>query len=1162
MRKFSTTTIHLLLCLLATSLLAVTQQTTALAQTTYNTLIVTNPYDGTAHPVDVTLIRNITFTTWNGGGDISIVNDENRGIIEEYDLDEAIITFGNTDGYTGSVAYLNLYGTQKCGSIPLVSLAQITFSSTLSGNTKVYYMNLVLKNGQTTSIAVSDITRLTLTGGMSFTTIPKTANKAYVKYTTTAGDEHTVEMAKYYGEEGSYHALAFIPAEVALSTMQYSFNNTTWSPAFSSGSSAAQSSVGEGWSRLLLRFQPDGYLRSADPLSVSVERSSEAKTGYAFVCGDVAGGDWTTENSAWKLSMPVNADGWWASPRFQGDGEVRAYSSAFPDRGAEFTILDGKVYWSESSIISWMADMGSEYSVQGKAGQKLYVNFTTGEALVSTPDEVPFPLENPVFKTGNTTAESEVCKVITNAVELRWTPVDGASGYEIVYGLSSKLQAGGDVWDNPDNIIGRVTVDGEQTQYTVIPHLDFATSYHFAIRALSPRGEQYHSAWFGRGSSRRWYAYCALTTEERHDVPTVITVSDVTKTSMRVHLNRSIATGYTNAQLTTFRTYFNFIDNDKTTLRVDYLTVEASQNNPDAYVPEQYQHFTLTDADFERGYIDIDGLSENSVYVLTTVDSSIKFVTEGCYNIVTKRTKGTPEAPVLIHHVPNNTMTVYEQSYDISLYNSMELDGLLKDYMEGNKPENQVFYLEGGKAYHISSSVELYKGFTLQTNPDDMAEGKRAKLYLNGLAQQGMNTITAQFMLGRNALTGESSATQLEIDQIRFLDLDIDCPLAINYGSAQEIFTGATGNYFINMYSGGLGFDLNLIEWNNCTVQHIQRGFFRMQGSSVKNIHNIKMIDCEFYNCGYYTYNGNGYGWLYADYFNNTNSNLLENVEISGCIFNNSPVGALVTTGTRSATFDENVRWHVNIHHNTFVNFQTQSSSSPFVQLYSIPCGSLMEFHDNVIIVTKDAADTNRAMNAGGWRTNYIQGGDGSGSCTFNVFNNWTTDDREVWGRENLFSSYDFASTGSRYLGSFLKTCNFPAGIDELAVHVSALKSTDLMLMPNPVYFVGDIPSSTDFYGDRKSMLGLNYQCTARVHKSDIYKSGAGCPKLRVLKYMIGDANDDGIIDAADVTAMTDYILGRTSGTFVPAAADLNYDDKIDVSDIVAEIALILSNPN
>ena len=52
----------------------------------------------------------------------------------------------------------------------------------------------------------------------------------------------------------------------------------------------------------------------------------------------------------------------------------------------EFTLLEGKVFWRENANIAsnWNTDMGSEYSVNAGAGQKLYLTVGATEDGVDT----------------------------------------------------------------------------------------------------------------------------------------------------------------------------------------------------------------------------------------------------------------------------------------------------------------------------------------------------------------------------------------------------------------------------------------------------------------------------------------------------------------------------------------------------------------------------------------------------------------------------------------------------------------------------------------------------------------------------------------------------------------------------------------------------------
>ena len=59
------------------------------------------------------------------------------------------------------------------------------------------------------------------------------------------------------------------------------------------------------------------------------------------------------------------------------------------------------------------------------------------------------------------------------------------------------------------------------------------------------------------------------------------------------------------------------------------------------------------------------------------------------------------------------------------------------------------------------------------------------------------------------------------------------------------------------------------------------------------------------------------------------------------------------------------------------------------------------------------------------------------------------------------------------------------------------------------------------------------------------------------LSVLIGDVNNDTKVDAKDVTALANYLVGR--GTLVnEAAAYVNDDDKIDIADLAALIVLVI----
>ena len=62
-----------------------------------------------------------------------------------------------------------------------------------------------------------------------------------------------------------------------------------------------------------------------------------------------------------------------------------------------------------------------------------------------------------------------------------------------------------------------------------------------------------------------------------------------------------------------------------------------------------------------------------------------------------------------------------------------------------------------------------------------------------------------------------------------------------------------------------------------------------------------------------------------------------------------------------------------------------------------------------------------------------------------------------------------------------------------------------------------------------------------------------------VSQVKIGDVNNDGYVNIADVTCMVSYILGNTPPVFIMKAADVNNDDVINITDVTALVELILN---
>ena len=62
------------------------------------------------------------------------------------------------------------------------------------------------------------------------------------------------------------------------------------------------------------------------------------------------------------------------------------------------------------------------------------------------------------------------------------------------------------------------------------------------------------------------------------------------------------------------------------------------------------------------------------------------------------------------------------------------------------------------------------------------------------------------------------------------------------------------------------------------------------------------------------------------------------------------------------------------------------------------------------------------------------------------------------------------------------------------------------------------------------------------------------------MSFLLGDVNEDGHVNVADVTTLINYLMGATPSPFSTAAADLDGNGDINVSDITALINLVMMN--
>lgn len=712
-------------------------------------------------------------------------------------------------------------------------------------------------------------------------------------------------------------------------------------------------------------------------------------------------------------------------------------------------------------------------------------------SVVDDLDRMPMTMFRNQFNTNISTGNDpyETTAIDLNTAHLTWFGVEGAAGYEIKYGLASGLTSGKEEdWTNPERLIDQFTVGPNTLEYD-IPNLEYATDYRFAIRVLSPKGEAYHSKWYGYGDGRQWSEYQGVTTGERYPTPAVITCNNKGYESFDVVINLKVADSGSASDIAEYKeNFFTEMINGEECYVAQKLTVVPSLTNPDAVVDPKWSNYTLTPEDKERGYVRVDGLSPNSVYVVNLVNENIPIPVDAIYNTMTYRTKGDPGEPILIKHycAPNDTINGAVE------FNACRLDTIIKNYnADISMAEGQTFYLEGDKAYYFEGNTELCKGFTMATNPEDLAAGKRAKVYLGGIGMDGTTVRSNNFLFGRQKQAGEADAP-IQVESIIFKSLDFDCPLARNFGEG-----GATGNYFANMYSNGMAVTFDSFEVYDCTFQRMVRGFIRVQGSKVKHFKKMIIDSSIFMNCGYYDTNGRGYAWIAGD-GKSPKSNIFNDVRFTNNTFYDSPRTCMFTDNGKNLAWGADISYHFTLENNTFINFSTRSTGRKLFDLRYLPGGSTITVKRNLFVLTKAEGD-NRKL--------YFEGMDirsigGNGQITFDIQDNYSV------GSESKFCQVDGIFTGAAFsasknsAGAYMKaTPGVIQGAEELKVKIGSypLKATDLFTSPNPPYTSHDPKKANkrDHEAPADIYKALKYKQTPEVLGHEIFLKGIGDPRWR-----------------------------------------------------------------
>lgn len=744
-----------------------------------------------------------------------------------------------------------------------------------------------------------------------------------------------------------------------------------------------------------------------------------------------------------------------------------------------------------------------------------------------------------------------------NTIHLYWYGVKDCAGYQIQMAMQNKVANGPEAWakvQGTSDLLLDTIMQPDQLDM-VIKDLQYSTEYRFAIRALDkrdanikgdPSSFEHASNWFGHGNGRQWQEYMGIKTNDRYETPFCVYADQslTTETTMHICINSNVMdfvklfTNYAASaseleklseitydgivekfagldpkdkdKLESYFTNFNIAPDG--TFGYEYLQVKPSPNNPNSTVGAKWEYYKITDADRANGYIDIDGLTANSVYVIDVIDPTVPVLIDAKYNTCTTRSDGTPGEPIVLGHqemidqyrdaaIANQAQEL-KRSYVFALaddYNAAPLSNVLYDFISNTSlAEGQTFYLEGGKTYYIDGNDITCKGFTLATKPEDVAAGKRAKVICglgkaseiysgtNGEQWQGSYTM---FMFGRQPEAGEGG--EIYMKKLAFYDIDFDNPTALNFGDNQAGVGTVAGNYFFNMYSDGMAVTLDSLVIENCTFKRLVRGFVREQGPNYKIWNNVLITNNQFFDCGYYNNGAGGYPWI-AGAGTNNKTNLFKNMVVTENTFYDSPFPSFFCQNTDNMEWESGA-WNITFNNNTLVNFNTRASGVIF-NMRVLPIGSVYNVKNNLFVLTKQEGDQ-RVL--GFWGAD-IRGTqpmpDGTPSVvTLNFENNWSTNDNLTNG--SIFSASPWTATSNNF-GKLLKD-NAAILHGTLEVSVADVSSTELFTSPCPPHVAKTASDQNMHRADALDGTAKEYNVNLYYKNKDnqIVANGAGAAR-------------------------------------------------------------------
>ena len=723
-----------------------------------------------------------------------------------------------------------------------------------------------------------------------------------------------------------------------------------------------------------------------------------------------------------------------------------------------------------------------------------------------------------------------------NTIHLYWYGVNDCAGYQIQMGLQIKVSGGAEAWANVQGTSDLLldTIVGPKQLDMLLKDLQYSTNYRFAIRALSKldkniKGDEstfaHASNWYGHGNGRQWQEYLGITTNDRYPTPMAIYVNqaETTESDMHVYFNTNINQLGLNLsdeddkdKWDAYHENFNIDENGN--FGYKYLTVVPSPNNPNSTVGEKWKKYEITDEDRARGYVVVDGLTPNSVYVIDVIDPTVPVEIDAKYNTCTARSDGQPGEPILLSHADmmaqagsitikdHETVSHAEVYAHAADYDAAPISHVLYDFISNTQyAEGQTFELEGGKTYYLDGNDITCKGFVLRTRPEDVAKGLRAKvicgvgespaIFTQGKeGRQWDGCPYSMFTFGRSPEAGEGG--EIYMKKLAFYDIDFDNPMCFNYGDQKAGVGSATGNYFFNMFSDGMAVTLDSLVIENCTFKRIVRGFIREQGPNYKLWNHVLIKNNLFYDCGYYSNGAGGYCWIDGA-GNNGKTNMLADFKAIENTFYDCPFPAFIKQQLSDAyKYEGNSKWNITFSNNTLVNYNTRGDGAIF-KLTRIPNGSVFNVENNLIILCKQSGDQRLLQQYGAYVPDTEMMPDGSaGQCTLNFHNNWSTNNDLTNG--SVFSSRAFDNEKDGF-GALV--ANQKATLNgSLKVAVADLSATDLLIQPCPPHIAATAEDQNMHRADAldgTATTQYNVNLYFKDKNNDIWNNNVGAARWR-----------------------------------------------------------------